>query len=267
MTNKNFNIVITGGSSGLGESIIANIYKAHQENLIWKELNVNIFNIDLQPSKYAIEEKSGNFNVYDLGFDLDMACSKQYHFEALSSNFLPEKIDILINNCGVNYIEWIEKLDMQQYDTVMNVNVKAAVLLVKHNLNKLRDGTILNIISNASDMAMTNSLVYNGSKGAMKIITKQMSRELGKTHNITVFGISPNKIGDTGMSKYIDGKVCELRGWTTEEAQKYQVAGLPSQKETNKNTLAEFIVFLLSFKRRHESLQGCILPYGGPMSN
>lgn len=265
MTNKNFNIVITGGSSGLGEAIIGNIYKAHQENLIWKELNVNIFNIDLQSSKYSLEEKTGNFNVSDIKFDLGIG--QEYQFEAMSKELLPEKIDILINNCGVNYIEWIEKLDMEQYDVVMNVNVKSAVMLVKNNLNKLRDGTILNIISNASDMAMTNSLVYNGSKGAMKIITKQMSRELGKTHNITVFGISPNKIGDTQMTRYIDHKVCELRGWTPEQAHEYQVSSLPSRNETNKEILAEFIIFLLSQKQRHVNLQGCILPYGGPMSN
>lgn len=263
--DKNFNIVITGGSSGLGEALIGKIYEALQKNLIWKELKVNIFNIDLQPSKFTLEERAGNFNVTDINFDLSI-CS-EYHFQILTKEQLPEKIDILINNCGVNYIEWIDKLDMDQYDVVMNVNVKSAVMLVKHNLNKLRDGTILNIISNASDMAMTNSLVYNGSKGAMKIMTKQMSRELGKTHNITVFGISPNKLNDTQMSRYIDAKVCELRGWTPEEAQKYQVDSLPTGNETNKEVLAEFIIFLLSSKQRHAYLQGCILPYGGPMSN
>jgi NAD(P)-dependent dehydrogenase (short-subunit alcohol dehydrogenase family) len=261
---QKMNIVMTGGSSGLGESIIGKIYESHKNNVIWRELEVNIFNIDLHHSKYSLEEKTGNFNVHDIIFDLT---SPEYLFTELSEQIIPDKVDILINNCGVNYIEWIEKIDMLQYDFVMDVNVKAPTLLVKHNLNKLRDGTILNIISNASDMAMTNSLVYNGSKGAMKIITKQMSRELGKTHNITVFGISPNKIGDTEMSKYIDHRVCELRGWTEEEAKKYQVESLPTRKETNKETLAEFIVFLLSSKQRHEYLQGCILPYGAPMSN
>lgn len=264
---KEMNVVITGGSSGLGEAVIGKIYEALQSNLIWKELKVNIFNIDLQKSKFSLDEKFGNFNVHDLQFDLDMAAENEQNFFALAQDYLPANIDILINNCGVNYIEWIDKLDSQQYDTVMNVNVKAPAFLVKHCLNKLVGGTILNIISNASDMAMTNSLVYNGSKGAMKIITKQMSRELSKTHNITVFGISPNKLGDTMMSRYIDNKVCELRGWTKEEAYKYQVESLPTRNETNKETLAEFIVFLLSSKERHIYLQGCILPYGAPMSN
>lgn len=265
---KQMNIVITGGSSGLGEAIIGKFYEAHKQNLIWRELEVNIFNIDLQPSKFAMEEKIEKFAVYDIEFDLDEGCDYgDGLFYELVNDQLPDNIDILINNCGANYIEWIDKLDIASYDSVMNINVKAPVLLVKNSLDKLKNGTILNIISNASDMAMTNSLVYNGSKGAIKIITKQMSRELSKTHNITVFGISPNKIADTLMSDYIDEKVCELRNWTPEEARKYQVSSLPAGEETDKNVLAEFIVFLLSAKKRHQYLQGCIIPYGAPMSN
>jgi len=262
---KEMNIVITGGSSGLGNSIIGNIYEAHKNNTIWKEISVNVYNIDIQGSQYNLKEKAGNFNVHDIKFDFNDTEESKY--QDMADEQLPATIDILINNCGVNYIEWIDKIDMEQYDSVFNINVRSAVSIVKNSLEKLRNGTILNIISNASDMAMTNSLAYNGSKGAMKIITKQMSRELSKTHNITVFGISPNKLNDTQMSRYIDSKVCDLRGWSKEEAQKYQVAGLPSQKETDKDTVAEFIVFLLSTKKRHEFLQGCILPYGGPMSN
>jgi NAD(P)-dependent dehydrogenase (short-subunit alcohol dehydrogenase family) len=265
MSKNIMNIVITGGSSGLGDAIIGKIYQAHKDNIIWKETEVNVYNIDIQPSRYSIQEKAGNFNVHSIHFDL--TDEAEYKYQDLIDHQLPAKIDILINNCGVNYIEWIDKIDMEQYDALFNINVRSVVLIVKNSLEKLRFGTMLNIISNASDMAMTNSLAYNGSKGAMKIMTKQMSRELGKTHNITVFGISPNKLNDTQMSRYIDDKVCDLRGWSKEEAQKYQVSGLPCGEETDKDSLAEFIVFLLSSKRRHKFLQGCILPYGGPMSN
>lgn len=260
-----FNVVITGGSSGLGEAIIGQIFRSHQDNIIWSESNVNIFNIDIMPSKYAMKEKVGKFNVTDINFDLSTGDEKK--FKEMVIELLPTNIDILINNCAVNYIEWIDKIDMSNYDIVMNVNVKAPVLLVKNSLDKLKNGTILNIISNAADMAMTNSLVYNGSKGAMKIMTKQMSRELSKTHDITVFGISPNKLNDTQMSRYIDSKVCDLRGWSKEEAKKYQVSSLPCGEETNKDVLAEFIVYLLSTKNRHKYLQGCIVPYGAPMGN
>lgn len=265
MSNKNLNIVITGGSSGLGDAIIENIFKAQKNNLFWSELDVSIYNLDRQRSRFSLEEKTGKFSVYDINFDLSI--EDERHYQILAKEALPAKIDILINNCGVNYIEWLDKMDMSMYDELMAINVKSMVLLVKSCLVNLRDGTILNIVSNASDLAMTNSLAYNGSKGAAKIMTKQLSRELSKTHNVTVFGISPNKLNDTQMSKYIDNKVCQLRGWSKEEAQKYQVSSLPCGEETDKDVLGEFIAYLLSSKKRHKYLQGTILPYGGPISN
>ena len=265
MEEKILKIVITGGSSGLGLSIIHEFIRLRCCNYIPK---FEIYNVDINPSPKMEElSESHPFFPEDIKI-IDIYCDLSNTFDTINiSSVLPVEIDILINNCGVNYIEWIDTIDMDRYNYIFNVNVHAGVALVKSNLDALRGGTVLNIISNASDMAMTNSLAYNGSKGAQKIMTKQMARELGKTHNITVFGISPNKLNDTGMSRYIDKRVCELRGWTTEEAQKYQVSGLPCGEETDKDVLAEFITFLLSRKERHKYLQGCILPYGGPMGN
>jgi hypothetical protein len=64
------------------------------------------------------------------------------------------------------------------------------------------------------------------------------------------------------MSEYIDAKVMELRGWTREQARAYQLASLPAGEETDTNTLAEFIAFLLSNKKRHKYLAGCDIQYG-----
>jgi len=52
------------------------------------------------------------------------------------------------------------------------------------------------------------------------------------------------------------------RGWTLEEAQKYQMAGLLTGEETDPAMCAEFISYLLSTKERHKYLAGCDMPYG-----
>lgn len=254
------NIVITGAASGLGE-MITNIMAMNSFGFFE---GANIYSIDIQNHDDVDVIPVTKVQIHNLKFDFTN--NSELAYDHLVSK-LPDNIDILINNVGVNYIEWIDKIDMQQYDDLFSINVRTMVMLVKKLAERMRGGTILNIVSNASDMAMTNSLAYNGSKGAQKIMTKQMARELGKTHDITVFGVSPNKLANTMMSRYIDGKVCELRGWTREEAQKYQVSSLPCGVETDKETLAEFITFLLSRKERHRYLQGCIIPYGAPMSN
>lgn len=237
------NVVITGASSGLGRCIKNAFYHTADR--------VKIFDW----SK-------------DTGVDVTDSSSVVDAKRALAKELDGEPLDVLINCAGVNHIEFIPKLDEADWDRVMDTNAKGIYLVSKALLPLLSSpgrthcGTILNIVSNASHVPMTSSLAYNASKGAAKIMTAQMSRELIKTHGITVFSISPNKLKNTGMSLYIDAKVCELRGWTTEEAEKYQRASLPAGVETDPNTLAEFIVFLLSSKERHRYLAGCDIPYG-----
>lgn len=232
--------MITGASSGLGKAI-----KDRLEN----------------------DVPIGELEVIDwsLTNGVDVRSFKSVKTAELDyNNDIGDPIDVLINCAGVNYIDWIDKLEEEAWNEVMDTNAKGIFLCTQALLPYLKGGTILNIVSNASHVPMTHSIAYNASKGAAEIMTRQMARELGKTHNITVFGISPNKLKGTGMSKYIDKRVCELRGWTKEQARAYQMQSLPAGEETDPNTLAEFIAFLLSTKERHKYLQGCIIPYGGP---
>ncbi len=175
---------------------------------------------------------------------------------------LTPQIDVLINCAGVNHIAFLPDLQEADWDSVMDTNAKGIFLVTQALLPMLKGGTVVNIVSNASHMPMTSSAAYCSSKGAAAILTKQLSRELIKTHGITVFGISPNKMRGTAMTEYIDQKVCELRGWTEQQARDYQLASLPAGEETDPAVLAEFICFLLSSKKRHKYLAGCILDYG-----
>lgn len=225
-------IVITGASSGLGASI-ARQWPRRSDIVNWS---------------------------LDAGVDVRDSLSITNTGMAMLGR--GASVDILINCAGVNHIDFIPDLEEEAWDRVIDTNAKGIYLVTRALLPLLKGGTVLNIVSNASHMPMTSSLAYNASKGAAEIMTKQMSRELIKTYNITVFGISPNKLKNTGMSAYIDNRVCELRGWTPEEARKYQLASLPAGEETDPEVLAEFICFLLSSKQRHKALAGCIIPYG-----
>jgi meso-butanediol dehydrogenase/(S,S)-butanediol dehydrogenase/diacetyl reductase len=198
----------------------------------------------------------------DTGVDVSKESSVELAADKLVDRW--SQIDGLINCAGVNKIEFLPKMQVDLWDDVMNVNAKGIFLVTRALLSMLHGGTVLNIVSNAAHVPMTSSLAYNASKGAALIMTKQMARELGKTHNMCVFSISPNKLKGTGMSKKIEEQVCRMRGWTREEAEKYQLAALPAGEETDPDTLAEFITFLLSSKQRHKFLQGCDITYGGP---
>lgn len=225
--------IVTGHTSGLGELIVDEL------------------------------ERQGGWEV--VGWAKPLVDVSDSESVRVAAHYLEGKFDLLVNCAGINYINWLEDTPEAMWDMIVDTNAKGMWLTTKFLLQSERfnnPATIVNIVSNASHIPMTHSVAYNASKGAAHIMTLQMARELKKRHNITVFGVSPNKMHSTGMTEYIDKRVCELRGWTPEQAAAYQRQALPAGEETDPRACAEFIAFLLSTEARHKYLNGCILPYG-----
>lgn len=164
-------------------------------------------------------------------------------------------LDILINCAGKAVVKMIPDLLESDWDSVMDVNAKGILMMTKACIPALlrSRGTIVNIVSDASHKPMTASTAYNASKAAAHMMTLQMAREL-KT--LTVFGLSPNRLHGTPMSKYVDEQVATARGWSAEEVKAKQGV------ETPPELVAEFLAFLLSTKERHRYLSGTVIPYG-----
>jgi len=225
--------VVTGAAKGLGNAIFNELIKSG-----W--------------AVYGIDKEMGDkVDVTDQAA-LDKFFRKIGH------------VDLLVNCAGVNGIDYLENHTEGLWDNVMDTNTKGIFLTTKAALSKLKivQGTVLNIVSNAYRVPMTASIAYNASKGAAAIMTKQMARELYKRHGITVFGINPAKIKDTGMSDYIDDQVVRVRGWTKEFAQEYQLNGILIGEEIEAEKLAEFIGWLVEEKHRHKHFCGCLIDYG-----
>jgi NAD(P)-dependent dehydrogenase (short-subunit alcohol dehydrogenase family) len=221
------NILITGADSGLGLSMLV-----------------------------ALRRSGHTVHTFNLGDGRDVR--KPYPSD------LPTDIDVLINNAGINRINYLEDFEEQEWDDVMDTNAKGIYMMTRACLPSLiaRKGTVLNIVSNAAHMPMTGSLAYNASKGAAHIMTLQLARELSRRWGITVFGIAPNRLKGTGMSRDIDEQVVKTRGWTPEYARQYQLGALLAGEETSPEALADFVAYLLLNKERHRFLTGTVLPYG-----
>jgi NAD(P)-dependent dehydrogenase (short-subunit alcohol dehydrogenase family) len=212
--------------------------------------------------KAALKDAGHDVIGLDLEQGYDVSSLKQCgHFVRDQLVNVP-KVDVLINNAGINKIGYLEDFKEEDYLHVMDTNAMSIFNMSKSLLSHLNGGTILNIVSNASHMPMTASLAYNASKAAAHIITLQLARELKPRHNIDVFGIAPNKLAGTGMSKDIEEQCCKVRGWTPEFAREYQLKALPAGEETDPYVLAQFINYLLMCKSNHKYFHGCIIPYG-----
>lgn len=241
--------VVTGHTSGLG-------------------LNITSVLIAMGWRVYGISD--GDFGVKDTDNLISIVADVKWMDELKAAAAeVGDHVDVLINCAGVNHLTPFAELKGEDWERLMDTNAKAPWMatqaflpLLQRSNDREQGGTVINIVSNAAQVPMTHSLAYCASKAAALMVTRQMARELFKTHGLTIFSISPNKLAGTGMSLYIEEKVPGLRGWTKEEAEAYQLAALPIGEETNPMALAEFIGFLLSSKDRHRYLHGCNIPYG-----
>ena len=176
-----------------------------------------------------------------------------------------EELDVgaVVNAAGVPFIKRTADLTAEDFRNVFDSNVFAAINVTNQLLPALirNKGTIINIISDAAYRPMRCSTLYNASKAALDMVTRCMAREWSDKP-ITVLGIAPNRVGNTGMSRAVDYMVEKVRGWTPEQVQSHQAACLP-RGETDVDALASFIgKILTSDIEGTRYLHGCIIPFG-----
>ncbi len=247
-------LVVTGGGSGVGQEFCRAWLAAHGDSCI----------VVVDTAKGLAQDLATDSRVYHWRLDVrDLATLR---LQAHKSSFKP---DTIVQCAGVNGICPLESLEDDLWDLVMDTNARGLWHVVQAFLPALRackrDGEwplVMNVISNASHMPMTDSCAYNASKGAAHIMTLQMARELTRKYDISVIGVSPNKLSGTKMSDYIDSQVMASRGWTREQAVEYQLQGLLWKKETPCAALAQFMCDTLSRPGVARWLSGCVIPFG-----
>jgi 3-oxoacyl-[acyl-carrier protein] reductase len=110
------------------------------------------------------------------------------------------QLDILVNNSGIIRDRTIKKMSLEEFESVMRVNVTGTFNVTQKVISILRDGgRIVNFSSVSGQMGLFGQANYSSSKAAIIALTKVSARELAK-QNITVNAIAPGFI-DIGMSK------------------------------------------------------------------
>ena len=107
------------------------------------------------------------------------------------------RCDILVNNAGIEKRADFWDVTEQDYDAVLNVNLKGAFFLTQFFVRRLRDaklpGRIINISSVHEDMAFPHFSTYCASKGGIRMLMRNLAVELGPL-GITVNNIAPGAI-------------------------------------------------------------------------
>ena len=90
------------------------------------------------------------------------------------------KVDVLVNNAGVYKFIPIAEVTEEEYQRQFNTNVWGVLLTTREALKSFNDGgTIINVSSTVTRLALPGASVYAGTKGALDVITQSLAAELG----------------------------------------------------------------------------------------
>jgi 3-oxoacyl-[acyl-carrier protein] reductase len=180
---KNKTILITGGTRGIGEKIA--------EDLL--SLGANLILTGTNPKK--IEELNTIAKSKDLSvtyFAVDMIDSDQVNNFIKQLQIFP-KIDCLVNNAGINRLNYIQDALTSDWDDMLNVNLTAPFKIINAISPKMIQnnfGRIVNIASIFSKISKEKRSIYSATKFGIHGLTVGASNDLAR-HNVLVNTISP----------------------------------------------------------------------------
>ncbi|MGB9694393.1 MAG: 3-oxoacyl-[acyl-carrier-protein] reductase [Caldisericaceae bacterium] len=194
--------VVTGGSRGIGRSIALSLANAGADVAI-----VFAHNEDKAKDTVSQIAKLGTKAQY---FKCDI--SNEPEVEATVSKIYGEfgKIDILINNAGVTKDGLLMRMSVEDWDAVLDANLKGAFLMTKHALKymiKDKSGRIVNIGSVVGIGGNAGQANYVSSKAGLIGLTKAIAIEYG-SRNITANLVAPGFI-ETDMTKNLIDRIKE----------------------------------------------------------
>jgi len=183
MNLKDKNIILTGGSLGIG--------KETAKSLMKKGANVLITGRSLERLKNSFNTDKIKVIEFDIGDIDNIKKNTQKCLEILDN-----KVDVLINNAGIGVRSSIEELNIDDFLSVFNVNVFGLALFTKEItpiMKKQKSGTIINIGSTASLKGYKNGSIYASSKFAVRCLTQCWQSEL-RPFNIRVIQVNPSEV-------------------------------------------------------------------------
>lgn len=187
---KNKNALIFGGSKGIGLGVVKEL----------SENGANVFYASRNPNKLVKK------NIHYLKIDVQNKKEIEMLFKKI---FTKKKLDILVNATGINFAKKNEKISMQEWENVIDVNLSSYFLTCKLALQvmkKQKRGKIVNISSIAGrHRSVVSGAHYVASKSGIIGLTKQLAYESAK-FNINVNAVCPSQTKTEMLKKTMKKK-------------------------------------------------------------
>ena len=220
--------VVTGGARGIGKAIALELAKAG--NLV--VINYNGSEEKARETKAEIEAAGGQADILQCNVaDFD-AC--EAFFKAVAEKY--GRVDILVNNAGVTKDGLLMKMSEEDFDRVLDTNLKGAFHTIRHASRyflKQKSGKIINISSVSGVMGNAGQANYSASKAGVIGLTKSVARELA-SRGITCNAVAPG---------FIETEMTEAMPEAARETVKKQI---PLQRTGQVSDVAGVAAFLAS---------------------
>ena len=221
---RNKNIIVTGASGGIGNSIIKKLYE-NEANLLATGTRIE-----------KLEELKSNFNnLKILKFDISNN-EKIEEFIENATTELGGNLDCLVNNAGVTKDNLAIRMSLDEWKKVVDLNLTSTFLLSKFAIKKMiknKSGKIINITSVVGHTGNLGQANYTASKAGIIAMSKTLAIEYAKK-NININCISPGFI-KTAMTDKIDEKFKETI-----------ISKIPSARLGEPEDVANAVLFLAS---------------------
>jgi len=222
--------IVTGGSKGLGEAMAAGLASAGAD--------IAIVSRNESEAKATADRIAKDYGTRCTGISTDVSDANAVDKMVTSVAEEFGKIDILINNAGINIRGPIDELTYEEFQQVQRINVDGVWLCcraVVPMMKKAGGGRIINLASTLGLVGLQNRTPYTSSKGAVVQMTRSLGLELA-SHNILCNAICPGPFL-TPMNEPIA---------ESEEAKKFIVGAVALERWGHMKEIQGVAIFLAS---------------------